>query len=132
MPDKENPDEQDPALQPFNSAIGDVQLAETLFGDHREITWLKDADWDYSCMTLTRDGKIHWKDEDKYDHDTTTFEGSYTIEGSEAHFTVTGYGDETSHFDAYRGDPSSHFDKKVTTSFDSDRFTGEEFSVTYK
>ena len=132
MSDKENPDEQDAALQPFTSAIGDMQLAEKLFGNHREITWLKDADWDYSCMTLTRDGKMRWKDEDKYDHDTTTFKGSYTLAGTEAHFTVTGVGDATAHYDAYRGDPSNHFDKNITTSFDSERFTGVEFTVTYK
>jgi hypothetical protein len=132
MSNKEEPDEQDAALQPFTSAIGDVQLAEKLFGHYTEITWLKNTDWDYSCMTLTRDGEIRWKDEDKYDHDTTTFVGNYTLEGTEEQFTVIGHGDSTAHYDAYRGSPSSHFDKNTTTRFESARFTGPESTVTYK
>ena len=132
MPDKEYPNQPTPALQPFTDAIGDVQLAKKLFDTHREITWLKDTRWDSSCLTLTRDGKMHWKDEDKYDHDTTTFEGSYTLEGTPEKFTVTGYGDATAHYDAYRGSPSNHFDKKVSAIYKSERFTGPEFTVTYK
>ena len=58
MSDKDEPDEQDAALQPFTSTIGDVQLAEKLFGNFTEITWLKNTDGDYSCMTLTRGGEI--------------------------------------------------------------------------
>ena len=132
MSDEKKPDGQDSALQAFTNAIGDVQLAEKLFGNKKAITWLKNTDWEYTCMTLTRDGKMSWRDEDKYDWDTTTFVGSYTLAGTKAQFTVTGYGDATAHFDANKDSASSHFDKKVTSSFSSDRFTGPEFTITYK
>ncbi len=132
MSDEKNPDKQNSALQPFTHTIGNVQLAEALFGKHTEITWLKNTDWEYTCMTLTRDGKISWKDEDKYDWDTTTFVGSYSLAGTVAHFTVTGFGEATAHYDANKGSDSSHFDKEVTSSFSSERFTGPEFTITYK
>jgi hypothetical protein len=107
-------------------------LAEKLFGNFKEITWLKNTDRDYSCMRLARNGEIRWKDKDKYDHDTTSFVGSYTLAGTEEQLTVTGHGDSTAHYDAYRGSPSSHFDKNTTTHFDGAHFTGREFTVTYK
>jgi hypothetical protein len=53
------------------------------------------------------DGEIRWKDKDKYDHDTTSFVGSYTLAGTEEQLTVIGHGDSTAHYDAYRGSPTS-------------------------
>ena len=119
-------------MKPFTEAIGDVELAERLFGDKEEITWLKDTRWEYSRMTLTRDGKIDWKDEDKYDHDTTYFTGTYTLTGTEKAFTVIGRGEARAYYDAYKDTQSRHHDKGVTKSFESSRFTGEGFTVTYR
>ena len=119
-------------VKPFGDTIGDVELAEKLFGDAEEITWLKDCDWEYTRMTLTRDGKMDWKDEDTWDHDTICFSGTYTLAGTEAEFTVTGSGDSRAYFDAYKDTQSSHHHKAVTERFESSRFTGEGFTVTRK
>ena len=58
MSDEEKPGLQDTVLQPFTDEIGDVRLAEELFGSHTEITWLKNTDWEHTFMTLTRDGNL--------------------------------------------------------------------------
>ena len=125
-------DEDDTKVKPFTSAIGDVELATKLFGHSQVITWLKEDRWDYSRMTLSRDGKIDWKDEDKYDHDTTYFSGTYTLKGTMKKFTVIGRGKATAHYNANKGTDSSHFDKDVTREFASTDFTGEGFTITHK
>lgn len=116
----------------ISESIGDVELASKLFGDKQEITWLKDSDWEYTRMTLTRDGRIDWKDEDTYDHDTTCFTGSYSLSGTEAEFTVTARGESSAFYDRYKDTQSAHHKRDSTESFSSKRFTGEGFSVTRK
>lgn len=116
----------------MGEAIGDVKLVEKLFGDKEEITWLKDTDWDYTRMTLTREGRIEYKDEDKYDHDTTSFSGTYTLVGTETDFTVIGLGEARAYYDAYKDTQSRHHDKDVTRRFESSSFTGEEFAMICK
>ena len=119
-------------MKSFSKAIGDVKLAQRLFGDKQEITWLKDADFEYTRMTLTRDGRMDWKDEDTYDHDTTTFTGTYALVDTEAEFTVIGRGDARAFYDRYKDTQSSHFKTDVTERFESSRFTGEGFAISYK
>ena len=119
-------------MKAFTDAIGNKLLAEKLFGDKQEITWLKNADWQYTCMTLTRDGKMSWKDEDLYDHDTICFVGTYTLSGTEKQFTVAAKGKSSAFFDRYKDTQSAHFDNDVTEKFESGKFTGAGFTVTYK
>jgi len=125
-------DKDNTKVKPFTWEIGDVELATRLFGNSQEITWLKEDSWNYDRMPLSRDGKIDWKDEDKYDHDTTYFSGTYTLEGTMEKFTVIGRGKERSHYDANKGTDSSHFKEDVTRKFASTDFTGEGFTITYK
>lgn len=119
-------------IKKFIDRIKSKRLAEKLFGDKQEITWLKHTDWEYTCMTLTRDGKMSWKDEDLYDHDTTCFIGTFTLSGTEKQFTVTAKGESTAYFDRYKDSQSSHRDNDATKKFESSRFTGAGFTVTYK
>ena len=83
-------------------------------------------------MTLNRDGRIDWKAEDKYDHDTTYFSGTYTLVGIETEFTVIGLGEARAYYDRYKDTQSRHHDKGVTRRFESSSFTGEDFTMTRK
>ena len=119
-------------MKPFAEAIGDLELAQKLFGDKQEITWLNDEEWAYTRMTITRDGQMSWKDEDKWDWDTTLFTGTYTLTGTEEEFTITGTGKSEAYYDAYKDTASAHRDQGVTQAFSSERFTGPDFSVSYR
>ena len=121
-----------PNSKAFPEAIGNVKLAKELFGENQEITWLQDTEAQYSRMTLTRDGKISWKDEDKWDHDAFYFCGSYSLIGSKEKFTVIGRGDSSAYLDWYKKTESSHHDKNVIKNFESSSFTGKGFTVICK
>lgn len=115
-----------------NKESNNVDLVKQLFGDYQEITWLKDALYEYTCMTLTRDGKISWKDRDAFDGDTTSFSGTYTLVGQKDKFTVIGKGSYTALYDPMEKTESYRKDSDVRKIFPSSDFTGEGFIVTYK
>ena len=119
-------------MKPISKTIGDVKLAADLFGDKDEITWLRDDGCDRRRMTLTRDGRIDFEEEDKWDHDTTSFRGTYTLTGTIEAFTVIGVGEATAYYDSHKSDASQHHDSSVTKRFESTSFTGDGFVVTYK
>ena len=124
--------EREATMKPISETIGDLKLAAELFGDKDEITWLQDDDCVYHRITLTRDGRIDCKDEDKWDHDTTYFAGTYSLTGTKEAFTVIGVGEATAYYDSYKSTKSEHHDEAVTQRFESSSFTGDGFVVTYK